>query len=98
MIRSRRRLPLKNSFLGCEVIQLTDAVFYSRRGGALTQSQARARGIENADRFIRQLTPGEITVRKMDSRRQAFIKDPDLMMPLKRRHDPTQHRHALRLN
>src|SRR4051812_2449314 len=98
MVGAGRSFAFEDSLLNCEIVELPNAVFYGRRSRALAQGKPRTRGIKHADRFIGQLTSGQIAMREMNGSGQAFIENPYLMMLLQRRDDSTQHGHALRLN
>jgi len=89
--------PLENLLLHLQVVDATCGVFDRRRDRVLAKGEARAGGIKNADRFIGQLAPGEIAMRKPHGRGDRFIENAQTVMLFKGRNDTAQHRPALLL-
>ena len=82
MVCANRRFAFQYALLNSEIVNLPDAVFNGRRGGALPQGQPCAGCVQHANRFIRKLASCEITVGQVDSRRQAFIENADFVVLL----------------
>ena len=73
------------------------AVLDRRRHGVLADGDARAGGVEQADRLVGQLAGRDVAVRELDRRFQRLVEDLHLVVLLQGRGDAAHHQDRLRL-
>ena len=81
-------------------VQLFDppaAIFHGRRRGALAQSDAGTRGVQQADRLVGQLSARDVAAGELDRIDQGFVADPHLVVFFQRGRQAADHLDRRRL-
>ena len=86
-----RRFALQDVHEHVELVDAAAAVFDGWRQRRLADADAGTRRVEQADRFIGQLPPGDVPAGESHRVDDGFVHDPDLVMLLQGRDQPADH-------
>ena len=94
-IPARRLLAADDRELGLERLDAAAAVLHLGRHRVLADGDARARGVEQAHRLVRQLARGNVAVRQLDRRLERLVEQLHAVVRLQRRGHAAHHQQRL---
>ena len=91
MVHANAGFALEDFLFGFEPLNAAARIIDFGGDSVLADGHARASGVDEADRFIRQLAGGDIAMRKPDGGFDGFVEDQDVVMFFERGDDAAHH-------